>query len=457
MPQDEQPPSPSKLLILGSLHQLGSLPHRSLQALSRNHGPLMLLHLGKFPTIVVSSADIAQEVLKENDALFDSRPFQSAAHHLLYGQSDMVFSPYEDYWRRVRKVSVRKLLSLKRVQSFKAVREEEAGIVVKEIQSSCSTAAAIDLSDMFLNWSVWSGNIISRAASGKAYRGGDWIDLVTGTKSRLKRNFEAWDAFLDEVIEEKLRESKNDDQDGHPNNLLSVLLQIQRDPAAEIRLTENNVKAIAMGMILAAIDETATALEWTMAELIKNPDAMKKAQEGVKVEEDDTMRMGYLQSVIKEAMRLHPPAPLLIPHETTASTTLRSYQISPNTRVLINAWAIGRNPASWGRNAEEFVPERFMNETVEYKGQDFRFLPFGAGRRGCSGMSFAVSAIQLALANLLYLFDRKMPGDMTKDDLDLTEAMGQTVHMKVPLRRVPTYHFAQLTFSVVHGKVIGHI
>ncbi|KAL5988516.1 hypothetical protein ACLOJK_036281 [Asimina triloba] len=121
------PPSPSKLPILGNLHQLGSLPHRSLQALSIKHGPLMLLHLGKVPTIAVSFVELAQDILKTNDQVFSGRPFSYAAHHLLHGGNDMAFAPYGSYWRQARKICILQLLSSKRVQSFKPIREEEVG------------------------------------------------------------------------------------------------------------------------------------------------------------------------------------------------------------------------------------------------------------------------------------------------------------------------------------------
>ncbi|KAL5988512.1 hypothetical protein ACLOJK_036277 [Asimina triloba] len=204
-----------------------------------------------------------------------------------------------------------------------------------------------------------------------------------------------------------------------------------------------------LDMVVGATDTTATTLEWAMSELIKNPNAMEKAQAEVrrvvgrrsKVEEDEISQMVYLQAVIKEVHRLRPAVPLLVPHESTASTTLQGYHIPPKTKVLINAWAIGRDPKSW-ENAEEFLPERFINDPIDYNGQDFRFIPFGAGRRGCPGMLFAIPTIELALANLLYWFDWKMPGNMTKDDMDLTEVMGIVVHKKTPLQLVPAYHFS---------------
>ncbi|RWR97020.1 Cytochrome P450 71A1 [Cinnamomum micranthum f. kanehirae] len=201
-------------------------------------------------------------------------------------------------------------------------------------------------------------------------------------------------------------------------------------------------------MFSGGTDTTAVTLEWAMAELIKHPDAMEKAQAEVrrvvgeksKVEEEDLHQLHYLKLIIKETLRFHPVAPLLVPRESTRDVVIRGYHIPAKTRVFINAWAIGRDPMSW-ENAEEFCPERFAHSSVDFKGQDFELIPFGAGRRSCPGIAFGISSVELALANLLYWFNWEMPKGLTKDNLDLSEAPGFTVHMKFPLQLVPKHHF----------------
>lgn len=201
-------------------------------------------------------------------------------------------------------------------------------------------------------------------------------------------------------------------------------------------------------MFAGGTDTTAVTLEWAMAELIKHPDVMEKARAEVrtvvgkkaKIDEEDLHQMYYLKLIIKETLRLHPVAPLLVPRESTRDVAICGYHIPAKTRVLINAWAIGRDPNSWD-NAEEFLPERFANSSVDFKGQDFQLIPFGAGRRGCPGIAFGISSVELTLANLLYWFNWELPNVLTKDDLDMSEAVGITVHMKFPLHLVPKYHF----------------
>ena len=202
-------------------------------------------------------------------------------------------------------------------------------------------------------------------------------------------------------------------------------------------------------MLAAGNDTSSTAAVWLMAELVRNPRVMKKAQEEVrrivgekaKVETDDIHQMEYLRCVVKETLRLHPPAPLLSPRETTTSVQIGGYEIPAKTRVLINAWAIQRDPRSWDK-PEEFIPERFEKNPVDFNGQDFHFCPFGIGRRRCPGMAFGLVNIEYLIANLLYWFDWELPADCgPPEDLDMSEISGLSVRKKVPLRVLPIIRF----------------
>lgn len=202
-------------------------------------------------------------------------------------------------------------------------------------------------------------------------------------------------------------------------------------------------------MFVGGTDSTSTTMEWAMAELVKHPSTMKKAQEEVrrvvgkklKVEASDTNQMEYLKCVIKESLRLHAPAPLLVHRETSSSVKMGGYEIPAKTRVFANAWAIQRDPKLWD-NPEEFIPERFYNNPVNFMGEDFHYIPFGAGRRGCPGTLFGVTSAEGVVANLLYWFDWKLPGDTVGEDLDMTETFGLTVFKKIPLYLVPVMYSA---------------
>ncbi|GMH01219.1 hypothetical protein Nepgr_003058 [Nepenthes gracilis] len=200
-----------------------------------------------------------------------------------------------------------------------------------------------------------------------------------------------------------------------------------------------------MDIFIAGTDTSAATIVWTMVELIKNPEAMKKAQDEIteiawgkeNIEESDLPKLSYLKLVLKESFRLHPPAPLLIPRETTRACTINGYEIPAKTRILINARTIARDPFYW-KDPDSFKPERFFYSSVDFRGHDYELIPFGIGRRSCPGINFSVLTVELALANLLHYFDWKLPHGITRDDVDMVEAVGLTVHKKTPLLLIAT-------------------
>ena len=186
-------------------------------------------------------------------------------------------------------------------------------------------------------------------------------------------------------------------------------------------------------------DTSSTLLEWEMQELLNHPKCLKRLQEEVRtvckgkssVSEDDIQDMDYLRAVIKETLRLHPPVPLMVPHISTEDVNLRGHHIPAGTQVMINLFAVGREVATWGPDADEFKPERHLNSSADFRGQDFELIPFGAGRRMCPGTSFAVVLNEVALANLMLGFDWKSTEDQTKTDVP--ESIGAVIRRMNPL------------------------
>ncbi|XP_059300532.1 cytochrome P450 71A9-like [Lycium ferocissimum] len=460
------PPSPRKLPILGNLHQIGKLPHRSLQKLSNEYGDFIFLQLGSVPTVVVSSADVAREIFRTHDVAFSGRPALYSARKLSYNLSDVSFAPYGDHWRELRKILVLELLSTKRVQSFETIRDMEVSRLVQEV--GCTLNSSVNISALTL---TLANNVVCRVAFGKISdeRGDDngekkiyeilyetqellgefnsadyfpkmaWINKINGLDERLEKNFRELDKFYDKVIKDHVNSSsrikQRDDED-----LVDVLLRIQKDPHQGVPLHDNHIKGLLADIFVAGTDTSSTTIEWIMAELILNPRVMKKAQQEVrqvakgkqKVEEVDLYKLEYLKLVIKETLRLHMPAPLLMPRVTISSCKIMNYELPTNTRVLINGTAIGTDPKYW-ENPLTFLPERFLNKEIDYKGQNFEFLPFGAGRRGCPGINFSIPLVELAIANLIFHYDWSLPKGMLAKDLDMEEAVGITMHKKTPL------------------------
>ncbi|CAL2235082.1 unnamed protein product [Prunus armeniaca] len=153
------------------------------------------------------------------------------------------------------------------------------------------------------------------------------------------------------------------------------------------------------------------------------------------IQEEDIKKLDYLKLVIKETLRLHPPAPL-IPREATQRIKIGGYDIPTEAKVLINAWAIGRDPNHWD-NADCFLPERFQGSSIDFRGTNFELIPFGAGKRICPGISFGIASVELALSQLLYYFNWKLPNGKKVEELDMTESLGMT-----PRRRNDLYVYA---------------
>ncbi|KAL2465410.1 Cytochrome [Abeliophyllum distichum] len=438
------PPSPSRFPVIGNLHQLGLYPHRSLQSLSKRYGPLMLLYLGSTPVLVVSSADAAREVMKDYDLIFSNRPKSSIAERLMYGSKDVAFAPYGEFWRQLRSVSVLQLLSNKRVQSFCRVREEETSLMVEKIRQLCNSSSLINLSDIFASL---TNDIVCRAALGRRYGIGDegkkfkllltdfvgllgtfcvgdyipwlaWISKFNGLNAKVEKVAKVFDEFLE-----------------------------GRENRAGFRLETDVIKALILDVFAAGTDTTYSVLEWTMTELLRHPAKLENLQNEVRrvagrkleITEDDLEKMSYLRAVIKESLRLHTPIPLLVPRESTQFVKLMGYDIAAGTQVIVNAWAIGRDPSLW-ENPDEFRPERFFETDIDFKGLNFELIPFGAGRRGCPGATFAIAVNELALAKLVHKFNFALPNGRKESDMDMTESTGITIHKKFPLLAVATQH-----------------
>jgi cytochrome P450 len=197
----------------------------------------------------------------------------------------------------------------------------------------------------------------------------------------------------------------------------------------------------------AGTDTSATTIGWVMSKLMKNPRVREKTQVELRqtfkekelISETDLEELVYLKLVVKETLRLHPPSPLLVPRECTELTIIDGYEIPKKTMVLINAWAIGRDPQCWN-DAESFIPERFEGNLIDFKGSNFEYIPFGAGRRMCPGMTFGLASVMFPVALLLYHFNWELPNKMKFEDLDMIEDFGLTVGRKNELCLIPTVY-----------------
>ncbi|CAN1230651.1 Desmethyl-deoxy-podophyllotoxin synthase [Linum grandiflorum] len=461
-------PGPWKLPIIGNLHQfVGDDPHRRLKHLANKYGPdLMQIHLGELSFVVISSPEAAKQVMKTHDVAFASRPGDLFAANIIYdGCKNIGQAPYGEYWRQMRKIAVLELLSTKRVASFRGIREEEVKGVVDRLRGNATREGA-NLSEMVrgLTSSVTSrsafGKVpelsdefmtvvrtISEASSGftvsDLYPSLKFLPILTGFKGKLEGMRRVSDVILDKIIEEHQSKEIHEDDD---DDLMDVLLDVQENHALGIPVTFEVIKAVTLELFLGGIDTSSTTVLWTMSEMIKNPRVMQIAQQEVReafkengtVEEASLHKLNYLDMVISEILRLHPPAPLLLARETTENVKLdNGYEVPKKTKIFVNAWAINRDSRHWA-DAELFHPERFLDRSLDFKGTNFHFIPFGAGRRICPGITFGMAIVKLTLANLLFHFDWKLPNGVKSENIDMTESFGVTLVRKYPLWLVPS-------------------
>ncbi|CAK8565725.1 unnamed protein product [Lathyrus sativus] len=472
------PRGPRKLPIIGNIHNLlSSQPHRRLRDLADKYGAVMHLQLGEVSTIVISSPECAKEVMKTHDLNFASRPHLLASEIMSYNSTNIAFAPYGSYWRQLRKICTSELLSLKRVNSYRSIREDVLSNLVKRIASE--NGSPINLTEAVIS-SIYS--IVSRAAFGnkckdqeefisvvtesiKVAAGFDlgdlfpsakWIQHVTGLRPKLERYHRQTDQIFENIIHEHKEEKYTkvkDDQGDVEEDLVDVLLKYEDDNNKEFSLTKNNIKAIILDVFGAGGETSASTIDWAMAEMIRDSRIMRKAQDEVRevfkmkgsVDENCLNELNYLKSVVKETLRLHPPAPLLLPRECGQACEINGFHVPIKTKVIINAWAIARDPNYW-TEPERFYPERFIDSTIDYKGSNFEFIPFGSGRRICPGITFGLRNVDLTLAILLYHFDWKLPGGSKSEELDMTEQFGVTVRRKDDLLLLPiVYHPLRVT------------
>uniref|UniRef100_A0A0E0LDV5 Cytochrome P450 n=1 Tax=Oryza punctata TaxID=4537 RepID=A0A0E0LDV5_ORYPU len=467
------PPGPWTLPVIGSLHHLvGQLPHHAMRDLARRHGPVMLLRIGEVPTLVVSSRDAAREMMKTHDMAFATRPLSATMRVISCGGRDVVFAPYGEYWRQLRKIAVTELLTVRRVNSYRSIREEEVAAMLRQV--AVAAEGAERTVEMRAAIFALATDITARAVFGKRCKDREeylvqvdhTIELSAGfnpadlwPSSRLagrlsgvvRRAEECRDTafkILDRIIQEHLENTGSDGAAGE--DLIDVLLRIQKEGGLQFPLAMDDIKAIIFDIFGAGSETSGTALAWAMAELIRSPTVMRKATAEVRrafaaagaVSEDALGELPYLNLVIRETFRLHPPLPLLLPRECREPCRLLGYDVPCGTQVLVNAWALGRDERYWpGGSPEEFRPERFEDgeatAAVDFRGADFEFLPFGSGRRMCPGIAFGLANVELPLASLLFHFDWEVPGMADPTKLDMTEAFGITARRKADLHLRP--------------------
>lgn len=486
--QARLPPSPTSLPVIGHLHLLRPPVHRTFQELASRIGPLMHIRLGSTHCVVASTPEVASELIRGHEGSISERPLTAVARQFAYDSAGFAFAPYNTHWRFMKRLCMSELLGPRTVEQLRPVRRAGTVSLLADLLASSARGETVDLTRHLIRLSNTSiirmvastvpGSVTDEAQEVVkdvaelvgAFNVDDYISLVRGwdlqgLRRRAAGVHRRFDALLEDILrhKEEARAARRLDQDDdgrgsskqdkkqatHSKDLLDILMDKADDPAAEIKLTRENIKAFIIDVVTAGSDTSAAMVEWMLAELMNHPETLRKVAEEIDAvvggdriaSEADLPQLPYLMAAYKETLRLHPAAPIAH-RQSSEEMVVRGFTVPPQTAVFINVWAIGRDPAYW-EEPLAFRPERFMPggaaESLEPRGQHFQYMPFGSGRRGCPGMGLALQSVPAVLAALVQCFHwATVDGDGGLNKIDMSESDGLVCARKKPLLLRPT-------------------
>ncbi|XP_055813983.1 geraniol 8-hydroxylase-like [Solanum dulcamara] len=462
------PPGPSPWPIIGSLHLLGAKPHVSLANLAKIYGPIMSLKLGQITIVVISSSAMAKQVLQKQDLAFSSRFIPNALQIQNYCRFSVSWLPVCPPWRTLRRILNKNIVLFNRIDANQRLRSQKVKQLITYCDKCCQEGRVVDIGLVAFKTSL---NLLSNTLFSK-----DLVDPLSDSKVELKDviwgiiheagkinlvdifpilekidpqriryrtniHFAKLFKLFGDLINERLEEKKKNHSE--KSDVLETFLDHAAENSKEF--DENYIKSTFLDLFIGGIDTTTSTLEWAMAETVRQPEIMRKAQaelaevvgKGKPIEEADVSRLPYLQFIVKETLRMHPPAPFLIPRIVDQDVELCDYIIPKGSRVLVNVWAIGRDSTFW-EEPLVFKPERFKSLKLDVQGKNFELLPFGAGRRICPGLPLALGIIPVMLGSILNSFNWKLEAGIEPKDLDMDEKFGFITPKAHPLRVIPS-------------------
>jgi cytochrome P450 len=466
-------PGPRGVPVLGSLMEMGGLAHRRLAQLAQQHGALSLmsLSLGKTRVVIASKPDTARDILCSSS--FANRPLKQSAQQLLFGRA-IGFAPQGDYWRGLRRIAANHLFAPKRIAAHEASRQFETNQVLLSIakESSVTPGGAIQIRSYLQRASL--NNIMSGVFGRRYDFDTQYCTEAVQLKQMVREGFELlgafnWadhlpaldavdpqnihqrcaklvprvTAFVQNIIDEhRAARAAASETSSEVSDFVDVLLSLQ----GEEKLSDADAVAVLWEMIFRGTDTTAILTEWIMAELVLHPEIQAKLHSELdavvgrhrEVRDADIAHMPYLQAVVKETLRTHPPGPLLSwARLSTEDVQVGGHLVPKGTTAMVNMWAIAHDPTIWA-NPHNFCPERFLplegGMDFDVRGSDLRLAPFGAGRRVCPGRALGMTTVQLWLAQLLHKFEWVASTD---HPVDLSEVLKLSCEMVHPLHAIP--------------------
>ncbi|XP_056158367.1 cytochrome P450 81Q32-like isoform X2 [Syzygium oleosum] len=460
-PKKNHPPSPPSLPVVGHLHHLKKPVHRTLLALSRTYGPILSLRFGVRPIVIVSSVSVAEECFTQNDVVLANRPRFIIGKYLGYNYTTVAGAPYGDHWRNLRRIGAVEIFSSHRLDTSLGIRKDEVKRLMRKLLR-CQSSDSFARVELRAALTELTFNVMMRMMAGKRYYGEDvsdveeaatfrdiikeivkysgssypgdflpplrWIDYG-GYMKRMFKLGKKTDGFLQGLIDDHRKKKEREEE---KKSTIDHLLAMQASQPEYY--TDEIIKGFLLTLLIAGTDTSSVTMEWALANLLNHPNILEKARTEIDsqvgqdhlIDESDLAKLLFLRNIISETLRLHPPVPLLIPHYSSDDCKIGGYDVPRDTIVMINAWAIHRDPEQWP-DPTAFKPERFeggdgqMNRLI---------LPFGLGRRACPGAPLAHKMVGLALASLIQCFEWKRTGE---EEVDMNEGEGLTMPKEKPL------------------------
>ncbi|KAE8657221.1 geraniol 8-hydroxylase-like [Hibiscus syriacus] len=462
------PPGPFNFPILGSLHRLGSHPNQSLFELAKTYGPLMTLRLGYITTVIASSAEIAKQILQTHEETFSDRTVPDVVASQPNPESTLAWAVGDGRWRNRRRLCNTQLFTVQRLNSLQHLRHQKVKQLIEHVNKQRISGSQVNIGEVtfattlnLISSTIFSTDIVDpEFSTAQEFKDLVWRIMedsskpnlsdyfpmlkrfdLQGIRKHIRQSYKGLHEIFDEMIDKRM-EVRASDPMARTGDFLDLLLDQCEDNESDF--TRQNTKPLILDLFIAGSDTSAITTEWAMAELLRKPEVLQKAKRELMevigteraVRESDIDELPYLQAVVKETMRLHPAAPLLLPYKAKNDVEICGYALPKNAQLLVNAWAIGRDPNYW-TDPFSFCPERFIDSGLDFRGRCFEYIPFGAGRRICPGLPLAVRMVHLMLASMIQCFDWKLPQGINPRDLDMQEQFGMTLKKAIPLCAIP--------------------
>ncbi|KAL0335972.1 UNVERIFIED_CONTAM: cytochrome [Sesamum radiatum] len=352
---------------------------------------LMAVSLGSTRVVISSHPETAKEILC--GTAFSDRPVRELTRLLMFDRA-IGFAPSGNYWRHLRRIASTHMFSPKRVSGLEGFRQSVANSMIEEVRRAMGERGFVELRGILQKGSL--DNVLESVFGGSDLGFGGELGSMVKEGYELMGEFNWGDYFPLGFL----------DFGGVKRKCHKLAARVKD---LKSKLSDADMVAVLWEMVFRGVDNVAILLEWIMARMVLHQDVQAKVQHEIDtnvgdqnryIQDLDIVNLPYLQSVVKEVLRLHPPGPLLSwARLAVHGVHLDKCFIPAGTTAMVNMWAIAHDPSIWA-DPWAFRPERFMERDFSIMGSDMRLAPFGSGRRACPGKALGLATVHLWLARV---------------------------------------------------------